>query len=146
MAKDFDPGEIMAVLYAVCEEEARAVMQRMLGMVVLSTPIGMPHLWQSPPPKDYKPGNARGSWNVSVGQADETWSKTHVDPSGAQTIARGESVIREYHFPARFYLTNAAPHIVPLDEGWSKQAPAGFTAKALEVARASLAGDRKELP
>lgn len=143
--KDFDPDEIMAAVNEDVRDLVLAIGQRAIATIVLSTPIGMPHLWLNPPPKDYTPGNARGSWNVSIGAPSDAYSEDTRDPAGSSTIASGEAVLGGYKLPLKLFINNNAPHISALDTGWSRQAPAGFTDKAFQVANAAIADDRREI-
>lgn len=87
--------------------------------VVLATPVDT--------------GRARGNWQVEVGQAPSGELAT-TDKGGGSTIAAGKAAIESYKGEAGgIYITNNLPYIERLNEGWSKQAPAGFVETAVNV-------------
>lgn len=147
MAKTFNVREIMSQVEKAVDDIQERTAGKILGTIVLTTPIGMPALWKSPPPPGYMPGNARANWKVSVNSPVTDHSK-EVDPSGAPTIASGEAVIRSWNgFREKLFISNNAPHIVPLDEGIaSKQVGANFVEGAVVRGVQSLAGETLELP
>lgn len=72
-------------------------------------------------------GHARWNWLASVdaplsGEIDGT------DKTGEAAIDRARAVIDSLQLGQRFFLSNNAPYIQRLEEGWSKQAPAGMVA------------------
>lgn len=72
-------------------------------------------------------GRFRGNWALSIGAIDTTTTET-VDPSGGATIARGQAAIAPYGATEGFpmvYIQNNLPYAEPLENGHSKQAPAG---------------------
>lgn len=91
------------------------------------TPLGDPLLWKSPPPADYRPGNLQSSWFYSP-----------VRPSGETTEATNQRRVHGLdRIPAaalgiRHYLSNNAPHALPIERGHSSQAPAGILWSAME--------------
>jgi hypothetical protein len=76
-------------------------------------------------------GRARGNWGVSIGNSPSFQVDTSVDKSGTVTISKGESVIATYEqvdgFPV-ISLLNNLPYINRLENGYSKQSPAGMVA------------------
>ncbi len=144
--KRFNVREIMGEIEKAVDDIQERTAQKILGTIVLSTPIGMPALWQSPPPPGYTPGNARGNWKVSI-NTPVTGHDQGVDPSGATTIAKGVGVIRSWNgFRDKLFISNNAPHIVPLDQGIaSRQVGANFVENAVVTGIASLAGETLEL-
>lgn len=92
-------------------------------------------------------GAAKGHWHLSVGQSPEVKpvsmgsfdSPEGVVSKGLATLTTmqrqpGESV----------FIANPLPYIVPLDQGWSGQAPSGMTAQALQAGR-DVASNKKIL-
>lgn len=110
----------------------RKVALNILSLVVLATPVGNKNIWLEPnkAPVGYVGGRARANWYVGVGSApgDET---EDVDSGGQSTIDRGRSIIEAAPGKVPIYLTNNLPYIVPLNEGHSHQAPAGFVDTAV---------------
>jgi len=91
------------------------------------TPYGDPALWKAPPPADYRPGNLRSSWFLSVG-APSTEITDRTD------IQRVNGMDRMPDRPAgqRIYLANSAPHAGAIENGHSSQAPVGVLVNAAE--------------
>lgn len=91
------------------------------------TPYGDPALWKAPPPADYRPGNLRSSWFLSVGQAStETTTSTEHDqePWHMERLNGAE--------PGQpIYLSNNAPHAGAIEAGHSEQSPAGIMVNAM---------------
>lgn len=117
----------------------RAAAIACLQSVVLATPVGNPTLWQDPTakPAGYVGGRARGNWFVGLGRARTGQSDTP-DPSGGATIAAG-TVEAGGTIPGQsIHITNNLPYIIPLNEGHSTQAPAGFVQNAVAAARAAV--------
>jgi hypothetical protein len=78
-------------------------------------------------------GRARGNWNPSIGQPDTSTDAERKDPAGGATVAAVAGVVESG--PAsgrRFYLMNNLPYIIPLEYGWSKQAPSGMVRLAVQ--------------
>lgn len=72
-------------------------------------------------------GRFRGNWTVSVGNADLSTSEG-IDPNGGATIARGSVPILAMSEPKVVWMLNSLPYANRLENGWSKQAPAGVVA------------------
>ena len=72
-------------------------------------------------------GRFRGNWRVTIGSPAST-PISRIDKGGGTTIGVGSSVIGRINEPRVVYLTNNLPYAVRLEEGWSKQAPAGMVA------------------
>ncbi len=95
-------------------------------MIIKDTPVGNPALWQSPPPKGYVGGTARGNWIPSVGSYtpvfdDGAYAKTEVG------VIEDVEDISSYAAGSVFYLINSTPYIGRLEyQGWSSQAPTGM--------------------
>lgn len=111
----------------------REVAAAVLQAVIISTPVGQPALWKGPHPQGYVGGRARANWLVGVGSAPSG----EVD-KGHDAMSAGEAVIATATGGSDIHITNNVPYIVPLNDGHSHQAPAGFveTAIANGVAKA----------
>jgi hypothetical protein len=81
-------------------------------------------------------GRARANWQVQInGPAQGELEKE--DPSGAVTIAMGQTVIMGVQHGQAIHITNNLPYVVVLnDEGTSAQAPAHFVEDAIKAATA----------
>lgn len=74
-------------------------------------------------------GRARANWNPSKDVVDDsTKSVIEVDPSGNASVTAARSVVKDCDFFAGdvFYVSNGLPYIRALENGTSKQAPAGM--------------------
>jgi Tfp pilus assembly protein FimT len=72
-------------------------------------------------------GRARGNWQVSLGVRDDGVLEV-TDPSGQPTIDKGTRPIMDLNKFDIIYIQNNLPYIKRLDDGYSKQAPAGIVA------------------
>jgi len=95
-----------------------AKFQQKLGLealrrVVLKTPVDT--------------GRARANWQTSLGSPVEG-VLNRVDPSGGVAIAEGTGVIVAVQPFQDIWLSNNVPYIISLEDGSSKQAPAGMVA------------------
>jgi len=68
-------------------------------------------------------GVARGNWNVEFNKKD---TSTNEDSSANDGITKGNSKLKRFKLGQTIYFTNALPYIVPLEFGWSDQAPNGM--------------------
>lgn len=90
--------------------------------VVLRSPVGAPWTWKKPR-KGYVGGRFRANWLASVGipRSSTVESRGQGESQGsianAVAAAKGDEAI---------FLTNNLPYAVPLEDGWSKQAPNGM--------------------
>ena len=87
------------------------------------SPVGDASYWQHPAPKGYVGGRFRGSWNLGV-EALPANIET-IDPSGGNTQGRILAAIPEQASGKLYYLVNATPYGLPIEQGWSRQAPQG---------------------
>lgn len=93
------------------------------------TPIGMPETWKSPPPADYRPGNARSSWFLTLGApSSEKTERTDIQ------AVNGMGRLTEKPAVQRIFFTNNADHITSLEAAHSHQAPTGILVNAAEFA------------
>lgn len=102
-----------------------------LRSVVYRTPVGNKNLWLEPgkAPIGYVGGRARANWFVGVGAPNGSIVDI-VDPGGTGPIMAGKTVI-DGSGNTPIHLNNNLPYIIPLNEGWSTQAPAGFIDTAI---------------
>tara|TARA_R110000822_G_scaffold130883_1_gene267639 strand:+ start:89 stop:478 length:390 start_codon:yes stop_codon:yes gene_type:complete len=101
----------------VIEEEltkrVRVIAMAMLNEIVLRSPVDT--------------GRFRGNNIVSLGAPVYT-STVNVDPTGAETINQGLSAMTGLEPFTQVFIQNNLPYAVPLEDGHSKQAPAGIYA------------------
>jgi hypothetical protein len=115
----------------IMEEVLPLVLQKIametLSRVVLRSPVDT--------------GRFRGNWTVSVGgPSDETLDV--FDKSGGPTIARGSAAVTGVEGLQVVWIQNNLPYANRLENGWSKQAPAGMV--ALTVAEIETMFERVE--
>lgn len=90
----------------------------LFGRIVKRTPVGNPGEWIGEAPQGYVGGRARSNWQFAI----NTVNTSTTDATGGSdrpkttTLRVGDSV----------YITNNLPYILPLEHGWSAQAPAGM--------------------
>ena len=143
----YDPREIKAATMEEITLLTHEIASKVLGTIVLSTPVGLPSSWLSPPPKGYQPGHARASWQTLLNRdpsADLPLSV--IDPGGAKTIAKGIRIIRRSKFGVNIIIASLAPYMDALNRGHSRQAGALFVEKAAARGAASVPSDRKTMP
>lgn len=93
--------------------------------VIMSTPVGDPTHWKSPPPPGYTGGRARGSWQCTVG-APAGGDNDLIDKSGGKTISSMEKRVPPGAGQITFLASNLS-YIERLEYGWSvRQAPHGM--------------------
>lgn len=101
----------------VVEEQIVAVTQKIaleaLRKVVLRSPVDT--------------GRFRANWNVSFGSPDLAVTDDR-DKPGERTIAEGRSKIESMRSSTVIWISNNLPYANRLENGWSKQAPAGMVA------------------
>lgn len=101
----------------VIEEEltkrVRVIAMAMLNEIVLRSPVDT--------------GRFRGNNIVSLGAPVYT-STVNVDPTSAETINQGLSAMTGLEPFTQVFIQNNLPYAVPLEDGHSKQAPAGIYA------------------
>jgi hypothetical protein len=89
-------------------------------------------------------GRARGAWSVSIATIPPYEVKPE-DKSGGNVLSKAAGTINsEVKAGQVIYLTNTLPYILRLEEGYSKQAPAGMVGLTLRewpgIVRTSTAG------
>ena len=114
----------------VTREQARTIFQKITleldSAVVLATPVDS--------------GRARGNWFPSVGAPSSAVNMNAKDKSGAAAIAAINSTVMGADIGDVIWLTNNLPYILPLENGWSKQAPQGMVDENLNRVAAQYGG------
>ena len=83
-------------------------------------------------------GRARANWVASINSVEELLTE-NTDKGGTGTIAAAKQVIDGWALGAGpIFLSNSVPYIIPLEEGHSRQAPAGMSKFGLAAARLEL--------
>lgn len=84
---------------------------------------------------------ALSNWTVTIGSINASYHPAFVEgelgntrsSSAAIAMAKATNVLKTRQPGQPVYLSNAAPYIVKLNEGSSKQAPAGFVERSLFI-------------
>ncbi len=71
-------------------------------------------------------GRFRGNWMIAVGTEPTGMDLNRFDKSGSETIAKGFDVSGKFQLGDTIMIRNNLAYAVPLEYGWSKQAPAGM--------------------
>ena len=111
------PDQIVGKLEGVVRKRKLQILRQIFEGVVTRTPV--------------RSGSARASWTVGVGQPDLT---RQVNEAQSFVLPPPIFPLAEVPLYTKVYISNSTPYIVPLEYGWSKQAPAGM----LRVTLASL--------
>jgi hypothetical protein len=95
--------------------------------LVEKTPVGNPDMWQNPDakPPGYVGGHARSNWIYSTGTR-VVQEIAGVDPSGEKTNERIAASVPVKASGMVHFIQNSVPYIQRLEDGHSKQAPAGM--------------------
>lgn len=107
------PSFFSGVVKDELSKHVRVIAMAMLNEIVLRSPVDT--------------GRFRGNNIVSVGSPVYT-STVNVDPTGAETINQGLSAMTGLEPFTQVFIQNNLPYAVPLEDGHSKQAPAGIYA------------------
>jgi hypothetical protein len=94
-------------------------------------------------------GRARSNWLTGLNTARReqvgypvAGAGDAIDPSGTSSLVEGQQVGAAFRAPDVLYLSNNLPYIGALNEGWSRQAPAGYVQQAIETSILSIRGLR----
>lgn len=107
------PSFFSGVVKDELSKRVSVIAMAMLNEIVLRSPVDT--------------GRFRGNNIVSVGAPVYT-STVNVDPTGAETINQGLSAMTGLEPFTQVFIQNNLPYAVPLEDGHSKQAPAGIYA------------------
>lgn len=78
-------------------------------------------------------GAYRGNHRVTVNSENHSYDLTHVDKTGQMTLTEGLRIIGQVRQPfGRIVIQNNLPYGEALEDGYSKQAPAGVYSVATE--------------
>lgn len=114
----------------------RKVLMDVSARIVERSPVGNPELWainrnrsskKLRMPKGYVGGRFRGNWQyATIAAGVPSLPVDGVDPTGARTVSRIAAQIGSDPAGQVHVLVNNLPYAIPLENGWSKQAPAGM--------------------
>ena len=104
----------------------------LFGKIVDNTPVGDPSQWQTKrAPSNYRPGKLKANWQASVGTSKTTKLEGNRDVSGSSTKGQIKSALSSFKTNLTAYLSNNQPYAGKVEDGYSKQAPAGMVKRAL---------------
>ena len=112
----FDLSRFVAKAKGNVDLVVRKVSFDIMARVVMKTPVDT--------------GRARGNWMCGIGTAPMEPSQA-LDTGGGKTIERVSTVIDGAKAGTVVFLTNTLPYILALEQGSSRQAPAGMLATTL---------------
>ncbi len=107
------PSLFAGVVEEALTQRVRVIALAMLNEIVLRSPVDT--------------GRFRGNNILSVGAPVYT-SSANVDPTGSETIQQGVRVMTGLEPYTQVFIQNNLVYAVPLEDGHSKQAPAGIYA------------------
>ena len=107
------PSMFAGVVEEQLSQRVRVIAMALLNEIVIRSPVDT--------------GRFRGNNIVSVGAPVYT-STVNVDPAGAETIQAGVRAITGLEPYTQVFIQNNLPYAGPLEDGHSKQAPAGIYA------------------
>lgn len=118
-----------------CNEVVKRTLVEVGVRLVDRSPVGDPSLWMSKPAKDYVPGTFRANWQLGSdkeGVPSEILDKPDAD--GGLTKQRLLEELPDDCLGKKHVYTNNLPYAIPLELGWSSQAPSGVAGlTAIEV-------------
>lgn len=104
----------------------KRVVAGMAESVIEMSPVGDGVYWKSPPPKGYVGGRFRGNWDYGFNAPPTKQFDKVVDKSGAISTRRIQQGFSAAPTSGVHYLANNLPYAIRLENGWSRQAPAGM--------------------
>lgn len=107
------------------DSSLREIVIEIGASVIRMSPVGNPDDWKNPPPPGYVGGRFRGNWQFSIG-TPKTGQLDRIDPNGAETTAEIIDGAIQFKAGETAYIVNNLPYAIPLEYGWSDQAPQGF--------------------
>lgn len=99
----------------------------MLVDMMEETPVADPSFWETPRKLRYNEGGRlRANWQVGLNSAPQGFTE-NVDPDGEVTLGKCLMELESYNESTQaIYIVNNAPHAIPVEFGWSEQAPTGM--------------------
>lgn len=120
-------AEFIAKTKANQDLVVRAITAKIDSKLVQRSPVGDAKYWKHKPPPGYTGGRFRANWQLSIG-SPTAGVRDLIDKDGSATIAAHGSVINTAKAGDVIYLVNNLPYAIPIEQGWSRQAPVGVVA------------------
>lgn len=112
------------------KKEAETIFQKIAidldARIVLRTPVDT--------------GRARGNWFPSINTPSNQLDMQASDKSGSRAIAAATATAAAARLGDTIWFTNNLPYILPLENGWSQQAPEGMVDINLNAVAARYGG------
>lgn len=120
-------GRVASKIPENADKIVRKVAMAIDQTVVLATPVDK--------------GRARMNWIAALDTAASETTEA-ADPSGGAAIAQAAGVVAGYDGDVNqeVHITNNLPYIGPLNDGSSRQAPAGFVQQAVRAGASAVRG------
>lgn len=96
------------------------------------SPVGMPETWKYKAPKDYRPGQFRGNWQLGVNQRPIGALHKNIDPAGVETVAKNLAAIPERAaYGKQYFLVNNLIYAQGIENGdvTTQVPPAGIVGR-----------------
>lgn len=136
----FDPDEIVDAIFDSVADIMREDATRVTTALVLASPVGDPSIWQNPAsaPPGYEGGHMVRNWQVTLGAQTDAEIEG-IDPARSPTIGAARVVIAGYDGTRvrrndAVYVQNNVPYANRINDGHSRQTPAGFVEMAVQAA------------
>lgn len=97
--------------------------------IIQMSPVGDGTYWKNPPPKGYVGGRFRANWDYHFDKepSSQRWRQYPIeDKTGAISMDRILSKLSRSPAAGIHYIGNNLPYAIPLENGWSRQAPTGM--------------------
>jgi len=114
-------------------EKAGAMADQVVGEIVVGvareldmrSPVGDATYWTRPAPKGYIGGRFRANWQLGIGQKVNGTVEAN-DLNGTIALPAIMAAVPEEAAGNVYYLSNNLPYAQRIEDGWSRQAPAGL--------------------
>jgi len=108
------------------EKVVKTVVINLGTKVIQRNPVGDWTLWNPPKkPIGYVGGRSRSNWHYGFGTMPSKIIDT-IDATGGTAITAITNGVNNSPVAGIHWITNSLPYIVPLEDGSSRQAPAGM--------------------
>lgn len=123
----------------------RGIVAGVAESVIEMSPVGDAVAWKSKPPKGYLGGRFRGNWDYGLNNNPRAEYDV-IDKSGGMSTQRINGKL-----PARasghvHFIANNLPYAQRLEDGYSKQAPAGMIGLTVVKYQSIVADALRKLP
>lgn len=110
---------------AKADDAVGEIVARVADELDRRSPVGDATYWVSPPPKGYVGGRFRANWQLGVDSVPGGEINA-VDPDGSVAYPAIVAAIPEDAAGKVYSLVNNLPYANRIEDGWSRQAPAGL--------------------